>query len=136
MPVASRPTASALPRVVIVDADRRVQQSLADLLALTGEIAVVGCAGDVRAALEEVERKAPDAVLVDPRLPDVEAGVALITGMHRAWPRLRIVLTGWSDTEGRALANGQTRYVSKGGSPEEFVSAIVDACCPNRTSAA
>lgn len=136
MPFAARPATSTCPRVVIVDADRRVQQSLADLLALTGEVVVVGCAGDVRAALKEVERNAPDAVLVDPRLPDVEAGVALIAGMHRAWPNLRIVLTGWSDTEGHALANGQTRYVGKGGSPEDFVSAIVDACCPDRTTAA
>jgi DNA-binding NarL/FixJ family response regulator len=117
--------------VVIVDADRRVQQSLSDLLGLTGQISVVGQAGDVRAALEEVERVHPDVVLVDPRLPDIEAGVALIAGMSRAWPSLRIVLTGWSDTEGHTqLDDTSTCYVSKGGSPEEFVTAIVDACCP------
>jgi DNA-binding NarL/FixJ family response regulator len=117
--------------VVIVDADRRVQQSLADLLGLTAEVAVVGRAGDVRAALEEVERTRPDVVLVDPRLPDVEAGVALIAGLARAWPSLRIVLTGWGDTEGHASLNATpTSYVSKGGSPEQFVDAIVDACCP------
>jgi len=131
MPVTPRPAAPASPRVVIVDADRRVQQSLADLLGLTAEVAVVGRAGDVRAALEEVERTRPDVVLVDPRLPDVEAGVALIAGLARAWPTLRIVLTGWGDTEGHAsLSATPTSYVSKGGSPEQFVEAIVDACCP------
>jgi DNA-binding NarL/FixJ family response regulator len=41
--------------VVIVDADRRVQQSLADLLGLGGEVSVVGRASDVRAALELVD---------------------------------------------------------------------------------
>jgi len=55
-------------------------------------------------------------------------GVALIGGMNRAWPDLRIVLTGWNDTEGHALTNMPTRYVSKGGSPEEFIRAVVDAC--------
>jgi len=114
--------------VVIVDADRRVQQSLSDLLGVTGEVEVVGRAGDVRAALEQVETAHPDVVLMDPRLPDIEAGVALIGGMNRAWPDLRIVLTGWNDTEGHDLTNMPTRYVSKGGTPEEFVRAVVDAC--------
>jgi DNA-binding NarL/FixJ family response regulator len=115
--------------VVIVDADRRVQQSLSDLLGVTGEVTVVGRAGDVRGALQEIESKHPDAVLVDPRLPDVEAGRALIGGMTRAWPKMRIVLTGWGDTEGHATFDPSApRYVSKGGSPEEFVRAIVAAC--------
>ena len=128
MPPTPRPDSSSAPRVVIVDADRRVQQSLSDLLGVTGEVEVVGRAGDVRAALEEVETAHPDVVLMDPRLPDIEAGVALIGGMNRAWPDVRIVLTGWNDTEGHGLANMPTRYVSKGGSPEEFVRAVVDAC--------
>jgi len=131
MSLTPRPVPPDAPRVVIVDSDRRVQQSLSDLLGLTGQIAVVGHASDVRAALEEVERVHPDVVLVDPRLPDIEAGIALIAGMSRAWPSLRIVLTGWGDTQGHAQLDGTpTRYVSKGGTPEEFVTAIVEACCP------
>ncbi len=129
MSLTPRPVPLSAPRVVIVDADRRVQQSLSDLLGLTGEVAVVGHAGDVRSALEEVERARPDVVLVDPRLPDIEAGLALITGMSRARPDLRIVLTGWSDTEGHMQPGvAESCYVSKGSSPEDFVSAIVDAC--------
>lgn len=117
------------PRVVIVDSDRRVQQSLADLLSVSGEVNVVGHAGDVRAALQEVEQTHPDVVLVDPRLPDIEAGLTLISGLSRAWPGMRIVLIGWNDTEGHAAtADARTRYVSKGGSPEQFVSALVHAC--------
>ena len=127
MPLSPRPASPSPPRVVIVDADRRVQQSLSDLLGVTGEVEVVGRAGDVRAALLEVERLQPDVVLVDPRLPDIEAGEALIGGMARAWPSMRIVLTGWSGPEG-PRDNG-SRYVSKGSSPEAFATAIVDACC-------
>jgi DNA-binding NarL/FixJ family response regulator len=116
--------------VVIVDAARRIQQSLADLLGVTGRIEVVGRAGDVRSALELVERERPDAVLVDPRLPDVEAGQAMISGMTRAWPEVRVVLTGWGDTTGHGVGPSPgTRYVSKGSSPEAFAAAIVAACC-------
>ena len=129
MPVISRPALPTSPRVVIVDADRRVQQSLADLLGVTGEVRVVGRAGDVRAALELVDEERPDAVLVDPRLPDIDAGVALIAGLARAWPSMRVVLTGWSDTEGHSpLESGETAYVSKSATPEEFAAAIVLAC--------
>ena len=90
-----RPDLPSAPRVVIVDADRRVLQSLSDLLGVSGEVEVVGRATDVRAALEEIEREHPDVVLVDPRLPDVDAGMALIGGMSRAWPSMRVVVTGW-----------------------------------------
>ena len=123
-----RPVLPSLPRVVIVDADRRVQQSLSDLLSVSGEVSVVGRAGDVRSALREVEEFDPDVVLVDPRLPDVDAGIALIRGLRRARPNLRIVLTGWQDTTGHAIDESSACYVSKGGSPEEFVTAIVAGC--------
>ena len=128
MQATPRPPLPSVPRVVIVDADRRVLQSLSDLLGVSGEVDVVGRASDVRSALEEIERLNPDAVLVDPRLPDVEAGAALVGGMTRAWPAIRVVLTGWGDAEGRALMDGSTCYVRKGSSPEEFLDAIVAGC--------
>lgn len=120
---------SASPRVVIVDEDRRVQQSLAQLLRLTGRVNVIDCAGDVRTALELVERENPDVVIVDPRLPDLEAGAALVSSLERVRPSLRIVLAGWSVTpEQPELLSGACSYVSKNGSPEEFIAAVVDAC--------
>jgi two-component system, LytTR family, response regulator len=129
MQLGQRPLLPSPPRVVIVDADRRLLSSLTDLLAVSGEVAVVGQANDVRQALEAVERIRPDVVLVDPRLPDVDAGLAMVSGMRRAWPDLRIVLTGWGDTAGHAIDPDAPRYVSKGSSPEEFVAAIANACC-------
>jgi DNA-binding NarL/FixJ family response regulator len=115
--------------VVIVDADRRVQQSLADLLAVNGGVDVVGRAGDVRSALEAVERTQPDVLLVDPRLPDVEAGRALIAGVRRAWPSLQIVLTGWGPSAADGdLATDLAPSVSKDASPESFTAAILEAC--------
>jgi len=124
------------PRVVIVDEDRRVQQSLADLLRLTGRVDVVGRANDVRSALELVEREDPDVMIVDPRLPDLEAGAALVSSLERSRPKMRIVLAGWSVTpEQPELLTGSCSYVSKNGSPEDFIAAVVDACCtPTRLS--
>lgn len=121
---------TASPRVVIVDEDRRVQQSLADLLRLTGRVNVIGHASNVRTALEIVERENPDVLIVDPHLPDLEAGAALVSSLERARPSLRIVLAGWSVTpEQPELLSSACSYVSKNGSPEDFISAVVDACC-------
>jgi DNA-binding NarL/FixJ family response regulator len=115
------------PRVVIVDADRRVQQSLRGVLRVAGEVEVVGTAGDVRGALELIEQQRPDVVIVDPRLPDVDAGAALVRSIRLAWPSIRVVATGWAfdmpDVNGHAMS-----FVAKSAQPEEFVSAVVTAC--------
>jgi DNA-binding NarL/FixJ family response regulator len=128
-PVMSRDHRSG-PRTVIVDADRRVQQSLAEVLNLTGRVRVVGAAGDVRQGLELVEREHPDVVIVDPLLPDLAAGEAFLSGVRLAWPATQIVVTGWGDRrEQPAITERAAAFVSKSGSPEEFVTAVVDACC-------
>jgi DNA-binding NarL/FixJ family response regulator len=120
---------SEMPRVAIVDADRRVQQSLADALRLTGRIEVVGCAGDVRSALELVAREEPSVVLVDPRLPDVPAATALLNGLEKGWPMTRVVLMGWSNPiEDPTLASRASTFVAKNAQPDEFVDAVLNAC--------
>lgn len=112
-----------------MDEDRRVQQSLAELLRLTGRVTVVGRASTVRAALELIEHEEPDVLIVDPRLPDLEAGAELVSTLERSRPGLRIVLAGWSVTpEQPELLTTACTYVSKNGSPEDFIAAVVDAC--------
>lgn len=125
-----QPTNPRSARVVIIDTDRRVQASLADLLTIDGRVQVAGQAGDIRSALELIDRERPTAVVLDPRLPDIAAGAALVASLRRGWPSVRIVLSGWWDESGEQpglTANAQA-YVSKSASPEELVTAVV-ACC-------
>jgi two-component system nitrate/nitrite response regulator NarL len=117
------------PRTAIIDADRRIQQSLAEVLRLTGRVSVVGVAGDVRHGLELVDREHPDVVVVDPQLPDLAAGEAFLSGVRLAWPSTQVVLTGWTDLrEAPGLAGLAAAFVTKAGSPEDFVTAVVNAC--------
>jgi DNA-binding NarL/FixJ family response regulator len=116
------------PSVIIIDADRRIRQSLSDVLRLAGGVQVLGSAGDVRAALELMERYHPDVVVVDPRLPDAPAGIALLSGIRLAWPGTRIVLTGWVGAESQ-LPGPDLAFVAKSAPAEEFVSAVLEACC-------
>jgi DNA-binding NarL/FixJ family response regulator len=113
-------------RVAVVDADRRVQQSLAEVLRVAG-VEVVGTAGDVRAALELLSSQAPSVILVDPRLPDLDAGMALLSSISLGWPGTRIVVMGWSDAGDGSLPDGVS-FVSKSAPTEEFVSAALAAC--------
>jgi DNA-binding NarL/FixJ family response regulator len=112
--------------VVVVDLDRRVQQSLAEVLRVAG-VEVVGTAGDVRSALELIEETHPNVVLLDPRLPDVRAGDALLSSVSLAWPNVRVVLMGWADTSDRPPA-ANLAFVSKSAQPEDFVAAALAAC--------
>ncbi len=83
-------------RLLVVDADRRVRASLAGLLDLAEHVEVVGSAGDARLALEACEAQRPDAVIVDPRLPELPDGIAFIRGLRADQPRVRVVVVAWS----------------------------------------
>lgn len=116
-------------RVAIVDRDRRVRRSLADLLRVAGdeELEVVGTAGDGRSALELIERRSPGVVLIDPQLPGRERGEALLGSIGLGWPRVRLVVMGWTDElEPLARAGGVAAYVAKSAAPETFVEAVVN----------
>lgn len=129
MSLAAQPIpGSHRPRVVIVDVDRRVQQSLADVLDLGG-LSVVGTAGDVRAALEAVERERPDVLLIDPRLPDIAAGQALLTSLALGWPDMRVVVMGWTEGLEHAPPAPRSATVPKNADPDDFVAAAIAACC-------
>ena len=121
------------PRVAIVDADRRVRQSLADLLSVAG-LPVVGAAGDAGDAAALLDTTHPTVVLVDPRLPDVDAGEAFLASLVARSPQLRVVLMGWSDLlERPSLQARAVAVISKSSTPEEFLAATLAACgCDER----
>jgi DNA-binding NarL/FixJ family response regulator len=94
-----RPAAEPPPaplRLLVVDADRRVRSSLTGLLDLAEQVQVVASAGHARAALDACEAERPDAVIVDPRLPELPDGIAFIRGLRAERPGVRVVVVAWS----------------------------------------
>jgi DNA-binding NarL/FixJ family response regulator len=122
----SRAVVSAPPRVAVVDSDRRVRIALAEVLRVAG-MDVVGTAGDVESALSLIADGA-DVMIVDPRLPDLAGGEALVTHVIRSWPSVRVVITGWGDTGESRLSLAATAFVAKSAKPEEFIAATLAAC--------
>ncbi len=92
-------------RLLVVDADRRVRSSLVGLLDLAEQVEVVGSAGHARAALDTCEACRPDAVVIDPRLPELPDGVAFIRRLRAERPEVRVVVIAWIPGLGALLGD-------------------------------
>lgn len=115
-------------RIVIVDSDHRVRESLTGLLELTDGIAIVGTAGTADEALAVARRVDPDAILLDPRLPEVEAGLALIDRLRAAAPLSRILVMYWEPAIAvAARAAAADAVIDKCADPAPFAEAVLAA---------
>jgi len=119
-------------RVVIVDADDLVCQTVAALVGIGGRIEVAGLAGTAARALDVVLATSPDVVLVDPRLPDLLGGLAFIRQVHAAVPATRVlVICSPEFLEQAAGAEGVDHAMRKTYRPDDLTAAIVTASRAN-----
>jgi DNA-binding NarL/FixJ family response regulator len=84
-------------RVLVVDSDRRVRQSLCGLIDLADGMEIAGAAADATSALAGLADGPVDLVLLDPRLPEFEHGKALVGAIAHGWPETAIVALYWPD---------------------------------------
>ena len=118
-------------RVVVVDADDLVRQTLAALIGIGGRMEVVGISGEAGSALEIITTSQPHVVLVDPRLPDLDAGLAFIRRVHRVAPSVRVLVVCSPEFLDRAaLAEGVDGCLRKTFRPDDLTAAIVAASRP------
>jgi DNA-binding NarL/FixJ family response regulator len=110
-------------RVLLVDPDDCVRESLAGLLRIGQRCLVVGSAGTVDAALQLAGECAPDVVVVDPRLPGADAGATLIARLREVAPTARVLVLNWSDTADQT--SGADAYARKTFRPHELIDAVV-----------
>ncbi|HET7168612.1 MAG TPA: response regulator transcription factor [Candidatus Limnocylindrales bacterium] len=115
-------------RVLVVDADDRVRESLAGLLAIGDRLTVIGSAGQPGSAFDLACAQRPDVVIVDPRLPEVDGGLDFIRRLRAADPDVCVLVMGWTDTLETALGDGcADGFLRKTFRPAELISAIVQA---------
>jgi DNA-binding NarL/FixJ family response regulator len=84
---------------------------------------VVGSAGTADAAVLLAQEAMPDVVVVDPRLPGIDSGAALITRLREVAPTARVLVLDWSDTADQT--SGADAYVRKTFRPHELIDAVV-----------
>jgi DNA-binding NarL/FixJ family response regulator len=113
-------------RVLIVDDDDLMRAGLVELLAVDQEIEVVGQASTGREAVEQARRLAPDVVLMDVRMPDVD-GISATRELSRVAPEAKIlILTTFEqdDYVFGALRAGASGFLIKRTRPEELIAAV------------
>ena len=117
-------------RVLVVDPDERVRDSLAGLLCIGERCVVVGAAADAAHALALVAPGHPDVVVVDARIAQADGGADFIARLRAADGAPRIVVMGATEAEVSALASGADGYIRKTFRARELVDAVVAASRP------
>ncbi len=93
---------------------------------LEGDFDVVGAAGDVDTAIDDIRSERPDVVLVDVHMPG-GGGVAVVTNVAETNPDIRFLALSVSDAPEDVIAMiraGCRGYVTKYISPNELADAI------------
>jgi DNA-binding NarL/FixJ family response regulator len=115
-----------LTRVLIADDDRLMRAGLVELLTVDPEIEVAGEASTGREAVERALRLAPDVVLMDVRMPDLD-GIGATRELALAAPSVNVlVLTTFEqdDYVFGALRAGASGFLLKRARPEELIAAV------------
>jgi two-component system nitrate/nitrite response regulator NarL len=121
-------------RVLVVDPDDRIRETLAGLLCIDGQCAVVGTAAGADDAIAVAVAMRPDVVLLDPRIPAMDGGRAIISCLREAVPGVRVLVLNWSEAAGGGQPAGDAdAYIRKTFRPHELIDAVVAAA---RTSIA
>ncbi|MDP9372930.1 MAG: response regulator transcription factor, partial [Chloroflexota bacterium] len=113
-------------RVLLADDHTVVRHGVRAYLGLTGDITVVGEAGDGREAVRLARELAPDVVLMDLAMPELD-GVAATAAIKAERREIEIiVLTSFLDEEHviGALKAGAIGYLLKDAEPDEVIRAI------------
>ena len=113
-------------RVLVVDDHTIVRDGICALLALAGDIEVVGEAANGSEALKMVKELGPDVVLMDIAMPIMD-GLEATRRICREFPRIRVlVLTQYDDREFvfPVIEAGASGFISKVAASPELASGI------------
>lgn len=113
-------------RILIVDDDALIRESLSILLGLDDEIEVVGTASNGQDAFDKCTEFKPDIVLMDVRMPIMD-GVLGTKLIKASFKDIKVViLTTFKDDEyiKEAIKNGAEGYILKNQSSDSIVDSL------------
>ena len=113
-------------RVLVVDDDELMRAGLRAVFSSDDQIEVVGEAGDGGAAIYRAWRVAPDVILMDVRMPEMD-GITATREVLQIAPDARVVIVTTFEEDDYvfgALAAGASGFLLKRTGPEELIDAI------------
>lgn len=115
-------------RVALVEDDKGIRETLAELLKVSDGFSFCGMFADGESAVEQLPKLDTDVALVDINLPGI-SGIDVIMTLHATCPNLQfLVLTVYDDNDKifRALAAGAGGYLLKREAPSKLLESIRD----------
>jgi DNA-binding NarL/FixJ family response regulator len=119
--------ATTRPRVLVIEPDERIRETLSRLLRIGGRVIVVGSAGDRESAVELFPSCPADVALLDARIAAGDGETICVELLRAAMPGLRVVVLGWSATGESAGQGAADIYLRKTFRPHELIDAVVRA---------
>jgi DNA-binding response OmpR family regulator len=118
--------------ILVVDDDQSILRSTKSVLQREGY--AVETAETGKKALEKMQKKRYDVVLLDVKLPDIE-GTDLLLQMDNPNDTIKIIITGFSTDElgKRAADYGADDFLVKPISPEELLETIRERLATNQS---
>ena len=116
-------------RVLLADDQTILADGIRSVLSSSGELEVVGIASDGFEALDLLEKCAPDVILMDIRMPNMN-GVIATQEVKRRHPEVKVlILTTFDDSDYilNAINNGASGYLLKDTSAAALIDAIKNA---------
>lgn len=123
---------SAKAKILVVDDEDVVRRSY--IRALASERCNVEAAWNGREALEALEQKPFDVVLLDQRMPGMD-GLAVLKAIKEKWPECEVIMiTGYPEVEfaKQAVTLGAYDYLAKPIGPDQVVEAANGAMLHKR----
>ncbi len=112
--------------ILLVDDHRIVRNGLRLTIQQHSDLVVVGEASDGRSALEQATALAPDLVIMDIHLPDID-GILVSRQILERQPSIKIITLS-ADADmilvNSALQSGVSGYILKDSPPEQLIQAI------------
>ena len=104
-------------KVLVVDDSVVVRRLLSDALGSDPRISVVGSAANGSIALQKIEQLAPEVVILDVEMPDMD-GIETVARIRKTRPELPVIMCSALTEQGavvtlRALSAGATDYITK-----------------------
>lgn len=113
-------------RLFIVDDHTLFREGLKALLLTTGDIEVVGEAGDAETALRQIPENAPDIILMDINMPG-SSGIQATGKILAEYPQMGVIMLTMQEDDASvfaAMRAGARGYLMKGANPMEMLDVI------------
>lgn len=113
-------------RIILVDDQKTVRESLRGWLEPVENFEIVGTASDGYSAIKQVERLKPDIVLIDLEMPMLE-GLETTSMICHKFTDVKVIVLSMHDSNdyvARALQAGASGYLLKNTPKEELIEAI------------